>query len=294
VARPGYGWVEWVDHEACGDANEVVRFYERAGMLLCLVYALAGTDCHRDNLIAEGEHLVLIDAESLMHPRPSLEGRQTGLRQAANDELVTGILGTGLLPSWQVNDDAGGKQVFDISGLNTAHEKELIVDAPRWDRINSDAMAPAFGPARIPLPKSQPLLPGEPVRLENHADQLLAGFERFRSGGIALHQFAIFGSGAARIVEVQGAEVAGELQGATADLVNAVGIVVAQGEEKGAGLDQRGLVVPGEREITRLLEPRGGATARDPREARWPPAERAGLVWANIRILLCLVVHRSC
>jgi type 2 lantibiotic biosynthesis protein LanM len=201
VPRAGYGWVEWVDHEACGDANEVVRFYERAGMLLCLVYALAGTDCHRDNLIAEGEHLVLIDAESLMHPRPSLEGRQTGLRQAANDELVTGVLGTGLLPSWQVNDDAGGKQVFDISGLNTAHEKELIVDAPRWDRINSDAMAPAFGPARIPLPKSQPLLPGEPVRLENHADQLLAGFERFYryllerraellDAGSPLHEFA--------------------------------------------------------------------------------------------------------
>jgi type 2 lantibiotic biosynthesis protein LanM len=179
VARPGYGWVEWVDHEACGEANEVVRFYERAGMLLCLVYALAGTDCHRDNLIAEGEHLVLIDAESLMHPRPSLQGRQMGLRQAAHDELVTGVLGTGLLPSWQVNDDAGGKQVSDISGLNTADEEELIVDAPRCERINRDTMALRVGPARIPLPKSQPLLPGEPVRLEDHADELLVGFERF-------------------------------------------------------------------------------------------------------------------
>ena len=177
VARPGYGWVEWVNHEACGGANEVVRFYERAGMLLCLVCdALAGTDCHRDNLIAEGEHLVLIDAESLMHPRPSLEGREMGLRQAAYNELVTGVLGTGLLPSWQVDDEAGGKPVRDISGLHTADEDELIVDAPRWDGVNTDGMAHGFGPARIPVPKSQPLLPGERVRLEDHAAGLLEGF----------------------------------------------------------------------------------------------------------------------
>jgi type 2 lantibiotic biosynthesis protein LanM len=179
VARPGYGWVEWVEQEACRDADEVGRYYERAGMLLCLVYALAGTDFHRDNLIASGEHPVLIDAESLMHPRPSMEGRKVGLMQVAHDELVTGVLGTGLLPSWQVDDGAGGKPASDVSGLHTADEDELIVDAPRWDGINSDGMALGFGPARIPLPKSQPLLPGEPVRLEDHTAELLEGFERF-------------------------------------------------------------------------------------------------------------------
>ena len=43
------------------------RFYQRSGILLCVIYALRGTDCHYENLIANGEHLVLIDMETLLH-----------------------------------------------------------------------------------------------------------------------------------------------------------------------------------------------------------------------------------
>src|SRR5208337_3377029 len=60
-----YGWVEEIERRPCRHQREVESYYCRAGMLLCLIYALEGSDCHSDNLIAAGEHPVLIDQETL-------------------------------------------------------------------------------------------------------------------------------------------------------------------------------------------------------------------------------------
>ena len=69
--RSTHGWVEFVEHLPCRDRDEARRYYERAGMLLCLFYVLEGTDCHYENIIASGEYPVLIDTETLMHHRAS-------------------------------------------------------------------------------------------------------------------------------------------------------------------------------------------------------------------------------
>ena len=42
-----YGWVEEIKPRPCQDQREVETFYYRAGMLVCLIYALEGTDCHQ-------------------------------------------------------------------------------------------------------------------------------------------------------------------------------------------------------------------------------------------------------
>lgn len=63
--RHTYGWVEYVEQLPLPDALAAQRFYQRAGMLMCILYLLQGTDCHNENLIACGEHLVLIDMSTL-------------------------------------------------------------------------------------------------------------------------------------------------------------------------------------------------------------------------------------
>ncbi len=67
--RGEYGWVEFVKAQTCHSSEEVERFYERQGGYLALLYALQATDFHFENLIASGEHPVLIDLESLFHPQ---------------------------------------------------------------------------------------------------------------------------------------------------------------------------------------------------------------------------------
>jgi lantibiotic modifying enzyme len=52
---------------ALSKQEEIKRYYQRAGQLLCLLYVLGANDCHNENLIACGEHPVLVDLETLMH-----------------------------------------------------------------------------------------------------------------------------------------------------------------------------------------------------------------------------------
>ena len=58
-----YGWSEFIQAQECTSAQELERFYERQGGYLALLYALNATDLHFENVIASGEHPVLIDLE---------------------------------------------------------------------------------------------------------------------------------------------------------------------------------------------------------------------------------------
>ena len=99
--RDGYGWVEYVEHQPCLDEVAAERLYQRVGMLLCVLYALRATDCHREDLIASSEHLVLIDMETLLHHEANLIEISPFIQefeQPAAQHLWDSVLRTGLLP----------------------------------------------------------------------------------------------------------------------------------------------------------------------------------------------------
>jgi type 2 lantibiotic biosynthesis protein LanM len=175
--RSTHGWVEFVEHLPCRDQDEARRYYERAGMLLCLFYALEGTDCHYENIIASGEYPMLIDTETLMHHRaravvPEDENAQT----EAFERLGHSVLRTGLLPRWQLSADE--RTAYHVSGLGEADEQELPVRTPRWVRINTDRMALEFAFAKLPARENVPRLDDTPLSLQEHAPQLVDGFRR--------------------------------------------------------------------------------------------------------------------
>lgn len=66
--RGTYGWIEFIAAETCNALPALGRFYERLGAYLALLYALEATDLHCENLIAAGEHPVLIDLEAIFQP----------------------------------------------------------------------------------------------------------------------------------------------------------------------------------------------------------------------------------
>jgi type 2 lantibiotic biosynthesis protein LanM len=177
VSRDGYGWVEWVEAESCPDDEALSRYYRRAGMLTCLVYLLCGTDCHSQNLIAAGEHPVLVDTESLMHHRLR-DDRSLRAWDVALGQLTEGVLGTGLLPNWQLEDEDGAR-ASDISALHTPEEDELVDWGPQWEGVNTDVMRLTTGPSSRPLPKNQPTVGNRRARLDEHALDVLDGFESF-------------------------------------------------------------------------------------------------------------------
>ncbi len=174
-----YGWVEYIDHQPCADAAAVERFYQRAGMLLCVLYALRGTDCHNENVIAHGEHLVLIDAETLMYPEAVPLGTSANLQEltaTAAQQLSNSVLRTGLLPCWDFSSDR--KTAYDVSGLGSSNPQQAPSKQPRWQAINTDEMHLRYESVIMPIEKNVPLLDGQVLSANDYQPHLIAGFER--------------------------------------------------------------------------------------------------------------------
>jgi type 2 lantibiotic biosynthesis protein LanM len=173
-----YGWVEEVEPRPCRDQREVEAFYYRAGMLLCLIYALEGSDCHRENLIAAGEHPVLIDHETLLQPRiryfgpPEEEGP---LSLAVRFFYEDSVIRTGLLPRREIRPSG---ESYDLSGLGGIEVQLTHRCRKTWENINTDAMR--LRAERISLRPSHNvvILDGRKVRAAPYMDQMAAGFEQ--------------------------------------------------------------------------------------------------------------------
>ncbi|WP_009630792.1 type 2 lanthipeptide synthetase LanM family protein [Synechocystis sp. PCC 7509] len=174
-----YGWVECVEHQPCVDENAASRFYRRAGMLLCLLYALRGTDCHCENLIASGEHLVLIDMETLLHHEANLIENSPFIQEfdtAAAQHLWDSVLRTGMLPRWDFSSDR--RIAYDISGLGSADSQATARKVRRWQAINTDDMHQQQELVTFPVEKNVPHLGKTALSANNYQAQIATGFEQ--------------------------------------------------------------------------------------------------------------------
>ncbi|GAB3719013.1 type 2 lanthipeptide synthetase LanM family protein [Amycolatopsis oliviviridis] len=171
--RGEYGWTEFVEHQPCPDERQVARFYRRLGGQLALVYALGGTDLHHENLIASGEHPMVVDLESLFQPDLSqlVDASAADLgKQVALDS----VLRVGLLPqrAWGYEDAPG----VDISGLGNAEEQLTPRASPYWAAAGTDEMRIERKRMKVGGGRNRPTLRGAAVDVLDHAEDLLGGF----------------------------------------------------------------------------------------------------------------------
>lgn len=173
-----YGWMEYVEHLPCKDEAAAQRYYQRAGMLLCLLYVLQGTDFHRENLIATGEHPVVVDLEALLHPDAreiDPNPKEDNAQSLVNQLFFNSVLRTGLLPNSAF--DADGGKAEDISGLGGVGQ-EISVRTQKWKNVNSDNMALGYEFEIMP-PKANALsLNGTTLLPSDYADELVGGFQQ--------------------------------------------------------------------------------------------------------------------
>ncbi|MBI4277938.1 MAG: type 2 lantipeptide synthetase LanM, partial [Armatimonadetes bacterium] len=174
--RTTHGWVEFVEARPCADHREAREYFRRVGMLLCLIYALEGTDCHQDNIIASGPHPVLVDVESLLthRMREDRPAESTDAEILADRHFAHSVLRTGLLPVWELDQQA--QVAFNVGGLGGV-AGEVKVPVPTWTHVNTDYMSLGPESVAIPVPANVPSLDGVPLRLEDHVPEVIAGFE---------------------------------------------------------------------------------------------------------------------
>lgn len=136
--RVTHGWMEYMEWKSCQNQQEVEQYYQRIGMLLCLLYLLGGTDMHHENLIACGEMPVLIDLETVIYPgTPRYELFDSPLSSSIDATQRTAIR-SGLLPNKFVV--VGGKVAIDMSALGGGEEHETPRPVAQWKYINTNAM----------------------------------------------------------------------------------------------------------------------------------------------------------
>jgi lantibiotic modifying enzyme len=153
--RSDYGWVEYVEHLPCADKAAAQRFYQRSGMLLCLLHILRVTDCHHQNLIANGEHFVLVDMETLMQPEAKLMAgfpEVTAVEKIVGQQFWDSVVRTGLLPRWDFLENGC------IAYQNNALSRCQNHPSPALTNV--------------------PMLNGIPLEGNDYLDEIVWGFEQ--------------------------------------------------------------------------------------------------------------------
>ncbi|MGA8595263.1 MAG: type 2 lanthipeptide synthetase LanM family protein [Bryobacteraceae bacterium] len=173
IDRGEYGWVEFVSVQSCRSEAEVQRFYQRQGAYLALLYALDATDFHHENLVAAGEHPVLLDLEAMFHPHFSGEQSVDAAMLAQND-LSQSVLRVGLLPIrvWG-NAEAEG---VDFSGLSTEGEQITPFPVPDVEGHGTDEMRLVSKRVSMPAGAHRPTMESKRIHLEDYSDTVVEGF----------------------------------------------------------------------------------------------------------------------
>ncbi len=165
-----HGWVEFVEVMGCNSVEEVRRFYQRQGGYLAVLYTLNATDVHYENLLAAGEHPVLIDLETLFHPA-------IGTWEASGvetEDLTNSVLRVGLLPyrRWPEN----GSEGVEWSGLGGQEGQLSPLPMPTWERSGTDQLRRVYKRIPVAAANNQPNLNGSSVNPLEYLNEIIAGF----------------------------------------------------------------------------------------------------------------------
>ncbi len=173
--RGSYGWMERIDTAACADDAALQRFLERQGGYLALLYALDGTDFHHENLLASGEHPILIDLETLFQPWLNT-GDLHDVEGAPGAPLRATVLRPNLLPERWYGDKSNAG--VDLSGL-TAVEGQLT-PRPMLAAANTglDTMRMERRRMKIPIGDNRPRIHGRDIPAHELEPAIEAGFRR--------------------------------------------------------------------------------------------------------------------
>lgn len=170
--RGAHGWVEFVSTAECDSQEALQRFYRRQGSHIALLYVLRAVDVHLENLIAGGEHPVLIDLESLFyHTPPVVYGEDAYQRAVAR--LDQSVLLIGLLP-FQMS--VGGKSV-DLSGLGGKEGQVLPQPVLVTENAQQDTMRLVRGQVRTQGSNNRPRFNGKPANAADFVEEMAQGFE---------------------------------------------------------------------------------------------------------------------
>lgn len=166
-----HGWYEFVTAQSCSSQTEVERFYQRLGGYLALLYCLEATDFHVQNLIASGEDPMLIDLETLFHPRFGADEDPDSANLAM---LNHSVLRVGLLPQRIMSNEENAN--FDLSGLTGQSSQMTPFPVATWQGKGTDEMRITREHMEIALGEHRPKLRDQEIETLDYKQSIITGF----------------------------------------------------------------------------------------------------------------------
>lgn len=194
LPRAGYTWEELVPAAPCHDADEVRRFHVRMGMLVRLLELLEGRDFWLDNVIAAGEHPILVDLEMVLQPRRRAAASATDAERAADEQLRESAANLGVLSAPVAI--AAGLAAEDLGALTPSRELRLPVAAVPAHEALTGARRPSRDGYILWTPVDHaPVLGGAPARAVDHVESLLEGYRAMQAAIFARREELLSASG---------------------------------------------------------------------------------------------------
>lgn len=101
-----HGWARFLSTDLPESPAQEDHYFRQTGQLLAVTHLLGAADLHQENVVCHQGSPVIIDLETLMHPR--LRTATTDpTRWTVTDDLMQGVNAVGLLPYVLVNGDDG-------------------------------------------------------------------------------------------------------------------------------------------------------------------------------------------
>jgi type 2 lantibiotic biosynthesis protein LanM len=169
VARPGYGWLEFIARRDLTRPGEATEFYRREGVLLAALYALHAGDVHCENLIASGDQPVMVDVETLFHP---LLPSTLASPDPAIAALAASVHRTALLPYSAIADDGAADQ----SGMAGDTGPDYPGGVLDWDPSAGGQLRLGWQPGPSAGTRNRPGIDGEDIAPTGYEAAVLAGF----------------------------------------------------------------------------------------------------------------------
>jgi type 2 lantibiotic biosynthesis protein LanM len=169
-----YGWVEFIQASPCQSVAQIERFYQRQGGLLAILYLLQATDFHCENLIAAGEHPVLLDLEALFHPHLDHEADAKAIF-SSKQMISQSVLRVGLLPE-RVAASGNQSEGIDDSALSGGNGQLTPYPMPVWLNIGSDTMRLTRQPIPTQAADNLTSLNGTAVSPVDFVEEFVSGF----------------------------------------------------------------------------------------------------------------------
>ncbi len=163
IDRETYGWEEEILPLPC-DSEEAVRSFQRkAGMLAAVSYVLGIGDLHYENIIANGDQPVIVDAEAMFqHMDPLYQGKE-------GEAAFYSVLTSGLFP--------GGTAGKNVSGIMGGGEWQYEREVPTVLHERTSEMRIGYEKPRMKKGKNRAVYRGEHIDSSRYINDILHGFE---------------------------------------------------------------------------------------------------------------------